>query len=212
MHVPARVNDDASTRSRRRAHGLCLVAAKTRRSAAQTVGRCLDRGRGPVAGILFVVAGCAPQPVALTAPHRAAIVDSVQVMLTAWRDAFNTRDFARAATFYSSDSAFRWFENGEMKFRTAKELGDTMKAEAPAFRALEMSLVEPEITPMAPGVAEVTSNFAERITDSTGETFGLAGAMSMTAVHGDSGWKFLVGHVSLMRPAPAKPAPKAGKS
>jgi len=157
--------------------------------------------------------GCAPSgSSSLTATHRAAIVDSVQTMLTAWRDAFNAKDFARAATFYSSDSAFRWFENGELKFRTAKELGDTMKAEAPAFRALEMSLVAPQITAVAPGVAEVTSNFAERITDSTGETFGLAGAISMTAVHGDSGWKFLVGHLSVVRPMPGRPTPKPGKS
>jgi ketosteroid isomerase-like protein len=152
------------------------------------------------AAIAMMAAACAtPAPVFTTA-HRAAIVDSVQVMLTAWRDAFNARDFSQAAAFYSNDSAFRWFENGELKFRTARELGDTMKAEGPRFQSLAMSLIEPEITPTAPGVAEVTSNFTQKVTDSAGQTFGLAGAMSMTVVHGDSGWKFLVGHLSVVAP------------
>jgi ketosteroid isomerase-like protein len=143
-----------------------------------------------------------------TPAHRAVIVDSVQTMLGAWRDAFNAKDFAKAASYYSSDSGFRWIENGELKFRTAKQLADTMMAEAPAFQALDMSLIEPEITAIAPGVAEVTSSFTQRITDRAGQTFGLAGAMSMIVVHGDSGWKFLVGHVSVIRP-PADTTRKA---
>jgi ketosteroid isomerase-like protein len=152
------------------------------------------------AAVLVSAAACAPAAPSFTAARRAAIVDSVQVMLTSWRDAFNARDFARAASFYSNDPGFRWFENGELKFRTARELGDTMKAEAPRFQSLAMSLIEPEITPVAPGVAEVTSDFAEKVTDMSGQSFGLAGAMSMTVVHGDSGWKFLVGHLSVAAP------------
>jgi ketosteroid isomerase-like protein len=150
---------------------------------------------------VLLLAACTAQSPALTPVHRTAIVDSVQVVLTAWRDAFNAKDFARAATFYSNDPAFRWFENGELKFRTALELGDTMKTEAPRFRALTLSLIEPEITPMAPGIAEVTTTFAEKITDSAGQMTGVAGAISMTVVHGDSGWRFVVGHVSLVVPA-----------
>jgi ketosteroid isomerase-like protein len=150
--------------------------------------------------LLLGTAACATPAPTFTATHRTAIIDSVQVMLTSWRDAFNAKDFARAASFYSNDPAFRWLENGEMKFRTAKELGDTMKAEAPRFQSLTMSLIEPEITPVAPGVAEVTSNFTQKVTDGAGQTFGLAGAMSMTVVHGDSGWKFLVGHLSVVAP------------
>jgi ketosteroid isomerase-like protein len=152
------------------------------------------------AAVLLGTAACAPAAPSFTAARRAAIVDSVQTMLTSWRDAFNSKDFARAASFYSSDPGFRWFENGELKFHSARELGDTMNAEAPRFQSLAMSLIEPEITPVAPGVAEVTSNFAEKITDMTGQSFGLAGAMSMTVIHGDSGWKFLVGHLSVVAP------------
>jgi ketosteroid isomerase-like protein len=150
---------------------------------------------------------CQPRPASLTAGQRTAIVDSVQTMLTAWRDAFNARDFVRAATFYSHDSEFRWYENGELKFRSGAELADTMKAEGSAFRALAMSLVNTQITPLAGGIAEVSTGFDEKITDSTGQTFGIVGAVTMTAVHGDSGWKFLMGHTSIVLPSAGTNAP-----
>jgi ketosteroid isomerase-like protein len=150
---------------------------------------------------LMLLCGCGTVPATLTVEHRAAIVDSVQTMLTAWRDAFNALDFARVATFYSSNADFRWFENGELKFRSGREIGDSMKAEGHGFRALTLSLIEPEITAVAPGVAEVTTNFAQKVTDTTGQVLGLAGAITMTVIHGDSGWKFLVGHVSLVTPS-----------
>lgn len=171
----------------------------------------LRRHRGPFAGLLLLGACGGPAPFA--AAHRAALVDSVSTMLGQWRDAFNAKDFRRVASFYSSDSAFRWFENGAMKFRTAGELRDTMLAEGPRMQALSMTLVGPEITALAPGVAGVTSSFTERITDSAGESFGLAGAMTMTVVHGDSGWRFLVGHLSVIPPAsPAPPLAKAHRT
>jgi len=147
-----------------------------------------------------MVVACSGAAPSFGAAHRAAIVDSVHTMLGAWHDAFNAKDFAKAASYYSGDSAFRWIENGELKFQSARQLRDTMLAEAPAFKSLEMSLIEPVITAVAPGVAEVSSGFAQKITDNAGQSFGLAGAMSMTVVHGDSGWKFLVGHVSVVRP------------
>ena len=160
----------------------------------------MSLSRNTLAAIVLVVPACAPPGPALTAAHRAAIVDSVQTILVAWRDAFNAREFARVATFYSNDPAFRWFENGELKFRSGRELGDTMQVEAPRFRALALTLMEPQVTALAPGVAVATTAFTEKITDSTGEVTGVAGAVSMTVVHGDSGWKFLVGHTSLVLP------------
>jgi hypothetical protein len=88
-----------------------------------------------------------------------------------------------------------------------------MQAEAPKFRSLAVSLIEPEITALAPGVAVVTTDFAEQITDASGGTVGIAGAITMTVVHGDSGWKFLVGHTSLLTPkADTQPSTKDRKT
>jgi ketosteroid isomerase-like protein len=152
----------------------------------------------PALAITLLTTACAPAP--LTPAHRTAIVDSVQVMLTSWRDAMNTKDFARAASFYSNQSDFRWFQDGELKYRSGKEIGDTMQAAAPGLRSFTLSLIEPEITPLAPGIAVLTTNFAQKITDTTGQTIGFAGAITATIVHADSGWRFLVGHTSAIIP------------
>lgn len=155
---------------------------------------------------------CQRHPTSLSTDQRRLIVDSVQTMLTAWRDAFNARDFARAASFYSNDPDFRWYENGELKFRSGAELADTMQAEGPGFRTLAMSLINTQITPLAAGSAAVSTEFDEKIVDTTGTTLGFVGAVTMTVVHGDSGWKFLVGHTSIVLPqagAAARSTPKS---
>lgn len=152
------------------------------------------RRAAPWLAVALGVAACsAPR---FTPAHQRAERDSVAQVLDAWRGALDARDFARAATFYSPDSAFRWYQDGELMYRSAAELGDTMRAMAPTLRSFTLSLIEPEITAVAPGVVIVTTNFAQKMTDTTGETGGLAGAISMTVVHGDSGWRFLVGHTS----------------
>jgi ketosteroid isomerase-like protein len=156
----------------------------------------MTRQRILVGLTLAALLGCRPASTQFTAGHRRAIEDSVQTMLTAWRDALSARDFPRAAGFYSTDPAFRWFEDGELKYRSRKEIGDAMIAMAPGFRAFSVTFIEPEITALAPGVAVVTTNFAQKMTDTSGQTAGFAGALSFTVVHADSGWKFLVGHTS----------------
>jgi len=162
------------------------------------------------AAALITMTACGAASTKLTPAHRDAIVDSVQTMVSAWRDAFNARDFARAASFYATDSAFRWFENGDLKFASAAALRDTMLAEAPTFRSLSMSLQGVTITPVAPGVAEFSATFTETVVDTAGKTMGIAGAVSATAVHGGSGWRFLVGHSSTLLPSQAIGAPPGG--
>jgi ketosteroid isomerase-like protein len=160
-----------------------------------------------LSSLVSLCLACSPRPVpAFTPAHRAAIVDSVQTMLTAWRDALNRRDFASAARFYSTAPEFRWFQDGELKYRSGKEIGDSITAMAPAMRGFTISLIEPEITAIAPGVAVLTTNFAQQITDTSGTAGGFAGAITATIVHGDSGWKFLVGQTSSVIPPPSPPA------
>ena len=157
--------------------------------------------------VILFLSGCAGAPAgrALTADHRAAIVDSVQAMLHDWSAAFGARDFGRATRYYSRDSAFRWFENAEITYPTAQAITDSIMAMAPRLKEISLTLVDPVITPLAPGVAAVSAEFTQKITDSTGVT-GFAGVMTATVIHADSGWRFLMGHSTLVTPQPATPA------
>jgi len=156
-------------------------------------------------GLTACVTSSAPE---FTAAHRAAIVDSVQAMLAEWRTALNAKDFAKAATFYSTDSAFRWYEDGAPTFHSARAIRDTMLAMRPGLRDFNLTLTDPEITALGPGAAIVTSEFTEKLTDTTGKVVGFAAALSVAVVHDSAGWRLLVGHNSSLRPPPDTGAKK----
>ena len=155
-----------------------------------------------------MVAACGTPSPTMTPAHRAAIVDSVHTMIVAWRDALNARDFARAGVYYSSDSAFRWYEDGKLTYTSAQAIRDTMKAMAPGLNEFDVTLIDPKITALGPGAAIVTAEFTEKITDTTKRMVGFAGALSLVVVHADSGWRFLIGHNSSL-PPPVDTARKA---
>lgn len=156
------------------------------------------------AAVLGVGACNASTPTQFTAAHREAIVDSVRTMFGAWIDALNAKDFARAGTFYSSDSAFRWYEDGRLTYTSGQMVRDSMMAMAPGLRAFNVNFTDPRITAVGPGAAVITSEFAEKLTDTTGAIVGYAGALSVSVVHADSGWRLLIGHNSTL-PAPKRP-------
>src|SRR5262249_30612901 len=139
--------------------------------------------------------------------HRSAIADSVRATLDQWTAAFNARDVARVTAFYATDSSFRWVENGALEFTTARQLADSMTANLPSLAGVTFRLDHPEIVALAPGVAEVVSGFTQQVVSSPADTFGIVGALTMTVVHADSGWRFLISHTSLYRPEGAAAAP-----
>ncbi len=161
--------------------------------------------------VLLALAACTTAP-STTAPafgaaERAATVDSVQAMLDAWRGAVGTMDVERIASFYATDSAFRWIEDGATRYLSAQQIGDAIRETKGSMQSMELTLVEPQITPLAPGVAVVSTGFTQKFTDTAGVTGGFAGVITMTVVRADSGWRFLVGHTSAIAPRPA-PGPR----
>jgi ketosteroid isomerase-like protein len=155
-----------------------------------------------------LLSGCqapAPAPVSFTAAHAAAISDSVTAALEQFRLALSARDVDRALQYYADDSRFRWIEDGEVRYTSKPQIAKALREFATSLRSVALSFYDPVVTGVAPGVATITTRFAQKITDSTGATQGFAGAMSMTMIHADSGWRFLVGHTSLVLPRTGAP-------
>jgi len=152
----------------------------------------------------LAAAGCAPgRRASLDDAHRSAIVDSVRSVVAAWTGAMNHRDANAAARYYADDPEFRWIENGEIRYTSPAEVAAAMNDVFPSLRSFDLHLVEPTITPLAPGAASVTASFTQAMTDTTGHVVGIAGAVSFTMVHADSGWRILVGHASVLSVPPA---------
>ncbi len=163
----------------------------------------------------LALTACAPQAnsAVLTAAHRTAIIDSIRPVIAAWTDSMNHRDASGAARYYAADPAFRWIENGEVRYTSPAEVVTAMNGVFPSLRSFDLHLVEPTITPLAPGAASVTASFTQTMTDTAGHVTGIAGAVSFTMVHGDSGWRILVGHASALSvPQSGSPGPPPARN
>lgn len=157
----------------------------------------------PIATLLLLalpLGGCAPRAAdpaePFSAAHAAAISDSVRTVLTAWQSAIAALDADAVAGHYLADSTFRWLEDGVVRYRNPGEVAAAIRSLKGSIRRTELLLDGTTITPLAPGLAAVTTGFAQKIEDTTGTVGGFAGAISAVLVHGDSGWVFLLGHTS----------------
>ncbi len=168
------------------------------------------RGRRPFLLLLLLLGCTRPAPsTPMTPDHRAAVVDSVTAMLTAWREAVNSRKADRLAPFYADDPDFRWIEDGSVRYTSPREVIEDYRGLMPTVRAMELTLDNPAVTPLAAGAALVTTVFTQKITDTLGAVTGFAGALTLTVIHADSGWRFLAGHTSSLIPRATVPRPKA---
>lgn len=155
---------------------------------------------------LLAAAACgtprpAADPAALAPTHAAAIGDSVDTMLDSLRAAFGRRDPEAAAAFYADDPRFRWVEDGRVRYASRAQMRDALR-QMTGLRDLDLSFFDPIVTPVAPGVAVLVTNFAQKVVDGGGTARGFAGVMTATVIHAGGRWMFLVGHTSAA-PAPA---------
>lgn len=137
----------------------------------------------------------------LTAAHVAAIRDSVQATLDAFRRYSAAGHWDSLAALYASDADFRWLEQGAVRYRSAGQVRESLRRASPAT-GIETDYWDTEIVPLAPGVATVATAFHAKFLESgrsTGREF--AGVLDMTLVHREGGWRILIGHSS-SRPSP----------
>ncbi len=145
--------------------------------------------------LVGLMAGCTRAPQQLSDAHAAAIRDSVQAMLQVYRDQVAAKEWDSVASLYADDPHFRWVEDGVVRYRSAAEIRQALAALPPSMR-VETTYDETEIVPLAPGVASVLTRFETRFVDSTGAGFGFGGAITITLMHREGGWRFLSGHSS----------------
>jgi len=145
--------------------------------------------------VVAVVSGCS-RPTAFTAAHRSAIVDSVNTMLTAFRQAAGSLDPDSVARFYVTDSTFRWIEDGVIRYTSRDQIAAAYRGVVGTVTATRLLYDGTVITPLAPGVASVVTGFAQQFTMRDGLSGGFAGAVTAVVVHRAEGWQFLSGHTS----------------
>lgn len=151
---------------------------------------------------LFAV-GCAPPPDAdLSQARSDAIEDSVVTFLSTWSEGVRTADWDRLIERYADDPAFTWVEDGQVRYRSRGALRTAFDQLHGQFSGARTDFLDPSITPLAPGLANVVAEFRTTLRRDGGEDVSFGGVMTMTAVHTDDGWKVLQGHASSGTPRP----------
>ena len=162
----------------------------------------IRRLRGLLLASLVVMGGCAaPASQPLTAAHASAIVDSVRATLAAFADRLNAADRDSLLRFYRDDPRFVWAADGRVATHSVAEIGAQLKALS-GFPRWHIEYIKPTIVPLAPGVAEVATEYTMTLADSAGKAISFAGANTMVWVASAGGWKILGGHSS----SPGAPA------
>jgi len=150
---------------------------------------------------LLGAAGCRPaRPTAALDPaHAAAITDSVTATLAAFAGRLNANDRDSLLRFYADDPRFIWAADGHAATHTVAEVHTQLNVMA-GFTYSHIAYHATSVTPLAPGFATMTTEYAESLGNPTGPGFGFAGALSILWWHTPAGWKILQGHSSSATP------------
>lgn len=158
--------------------------------------------------VVGVAAGCAAPPdqapSQLTDAWASAIRDSAAATLQAIRRHSEAAQWDSMAALYSEAPAFRFVENGQMRYRSAAAIREAL-ASVPKGTRIQTQYRDTEIVALAPGLADVMTLFQTSFVDSAGARFSYEGAISLILAHELAGWRIIRGHSSSPPPPPAVP-------
>ncbi len=160
------------------------------------------RSVGLLAAFAVAVSACEiRQATPFTSSHRAAIADSVLVVLNQYADAVNGGNLQDILAFYADDPNFHWVENGSVAYPSHETVATAIANLQGAVRDQHFEMGVPRIVPLAPGVATVSVTVHQYVADTTGAETDVDGMLTLTVVHRASGWRFVSGHLSQRSPA-----------
>ena len=131
----------------------------------------------------------------MTQEQAAAVRSGVQAALDSYREHAAAGRWDALLRLYADDARFRWVANGVVEARSVEEIRKYFLA-LPAGTRVENTYQDTEITPLAPGIAQVLTQFQTRLVDPKGGGFSFGGILAMTLVDRGDGWKILNGHSS----------------
>jgi hypothetical protein len=136
---------------------------------------------------------------AMTGTHAAAIRDSVQVTLDAFRRYSAAGRWDSLAALYADDPDFRWMEQGMIQYRSRSQILQAL-ARVPQSTRIETSYLDTKIVALGPGAAAVATTFLTKFVEGGSVRTQYGGVLDMVLVHREGGWRILMGHSSSRQP------------
>lgn len=149
--------------------------------------------------VLLVSISCGPASESLTPARRDAIRDSVETFLDLWEARAEALDVEGMAALYSGDEAFRWIEDGSVRYRSREDVRESLRGLEGQLTGLDFRWEGLRIDPVGPGAAVVTGSFIQALQLGERGSFEFRGVVSALVRHEAEGWRFLVGHASTLR-------------
>lgn len=146
--------------------------------------------------------GCGSDAARLTEARAAAIRDSVAAAMEVFESLGAAADWEAVGDFYADSPAFRFYENGELRYRTADDVRAALLDLPPGMR-VSTEYSDTNIAVLGPGLAHVRARFESTFSSPDGSGFSFGGAVTMLWVHETGGWRILSGHSSA-------PVPRGG--
>ena len=147
----------------------------------------------------------------MTPSQVVAAQDSLRTTLEAFQRATTAKQWDSVSHMYSTDSTFRWIEDGRVVARSAATIRQHLLA-MPASTSIATAYDSVEYLPIAPGVGSLTTRYTTTVKDSASGGFSFGGILTMTFVHKPDGWRIINGHTSSPRPPASETPPIAAPS
>jgi len=145
--------------------------------------------------VLTAACGVPAAPTMMTASHAAAIRDSAQAVLDAFRRYSAEGRWDSLAGLYAADADFRWLEQGMIQYRSPAQIREAMNRVSPTTR-IETSYLDTRIVALAPGAAAIATTFHTKFMEAGVQRAEFGGVLDMVVVHREGGWRILLGHSS----------------
>lgn len=129
-----------------------------------------------------------------------ASAEQARAAVEAYVEAVNVMDFDSAGTFYSESPAFRWIEDGAIRYRSARESRESLAGLRAMASSTELAVSDLNVTALGPDAAMATCRFVLTVCTGGGPGFAFAGAMTIALRKEHGRWLFVSGHTSSARP------------
>ncbi len=108
--------------------------------------------------------------------------------------AINAGDTEKAVSFYDDEPGFYWVEHGHIRYRSAGEAADSLRAMASQPGTAKMTINDILVAEMGADAALVSAHFDYGMLDEAGKTIWRSGGwMSLGMVKRENGWKIAAG-------------------
>ena len=152
--------------------------------------------RWAMMALLWSFGACTPAPVQFALEHRDALADSAVVFIEQYAAAVSAADWDAVSEAYLDDDRLMLLETGRIAYRSRGQLTNAFE-ELSGFAAsasLELSEIHP--IPLAPGIVQVLGLFDQSFTAVDGSVVSFGGALSLTLIGTDLGFRIISGHTS----------------